>query len=243
MALTVISLSFPRRIVTGHSRETIMRYLFLLCFTFLAACATSPTVKLYDGKEKPVSQLLTIRVPMELEIMTINDRRIEGASTMFAYGDRELQLLPGDYKLVLYYKDVFQLTDDQHEVVKSDPSVFNVSGKAGDTIEIRFNKPANVEDARKLAKDFEGTAVNLTSGDTVASKPSGLIMTQGFLGLASSATQVETPAASTIAPMAQTAPASSASATPGSTALETLKNTWKQATPEERQKFLLWMSQ
>src|SRR5690606_27847635 len=93
--------AWPVNSMTGTPREQTafsgvsMRIVIVLLSLLVTACSTSPVVKLYDGADRPAGELLTVRVPVELEILSINDRRIEGASTLFAYGHRDLQLLPG----------------------------------------------------------------------------------------------------------------------------------------------------
>ena len=215
-----------------------MRKIFLLLpVIFLAACASSPSVQLYEGRVRADSDILTVRVPSELEIISINDRRISGAGTMFAYGYRDLKLMPGQYRIVAYYKNVFQLSADEHEVVKSDPALFTLNGHAGDLYSLEFDRPADVEAARELAKDFEGWAENAAKGERIASVPSGLVRSGGFIGI-TTATQAEAPPASAVAPDSAGSDAVSADAL-----LDTMKQNWTQATPEQRKEFLLWMSQ
>lgn len=216
-----------------------MRIVIVLLSLLVAACSTSPAVKLYDGADRPAAELLTVRVPVELEIISINDRRIEGASTLFAYSHRDLQLLPGQYRIVAYYKNLFQLNADQHEIIKSDPALFTLNGKAGEVVALAFDKPADVDAAREMAKDFAGWTENLNSGERIASKPSGLILNQGFIGLASTPAPAEAASATSVAPEQPTGAAGAIS----TGILDALKANWQQASPEERREFLLWMSQ
>lgn len=219
-----------------------MRILIVLLSLLVTACSTSPVVKLYDGADRPAGELLTVRVPVELEILSINDRRIEGASTLFAYGHRDLQLLPGQYRIVAYYKNLFQLNADQHEIIKSDPALFTVNGNAGEVVALAFEKPADVDAAREMAKHFDGWTENLSSGERIASTPSGLILNQGFIGLASTPAAAETASTASVAPE-QPAASSSTESTVTTDVLDALKTHWQQASPEERREFLLWMSQ
>jgi len=219
-----------------------MRIVIVLLSLLVTACSTSPVVKLYDGADRPAGELLTVRVPVELEILSINDRRIEGASTLFAYGHRDLQLLPGQYRIVAYYKNLFQLNADQHEIIKSDPALFTVNGNAGEVVALAFEKPADVDAAREMAKHFDGWTENLSSGERIASTPSGLILNQGFIGLASTPAAAETASTASVAPE-QPAASSSTESTVTTDVLDALKTHWQQASPEERREFLLWMSQ
>lgn len=212
------------------------RLLFSLVCVLFAGCSSSPVVKLYEGPERPAAELLTLRVPVELEILTVNDRRVEGAGTMFAFGHRDLQLSPGKYRVVAYYKNLFQLSGDQHEVVKSDPAVFVVEGQAGDRFALGFERPADVEEARRLARHFDGWVENPKTGERQDSTPSGLITTQGFMGVLSGAASSQSAASPTVEPE----PAEPEQ--PGSDGFTALQEAWQVATPEERQQFLLWMA-
>ncbi|UWN50433.1 hypothetical protein ASALC70_02655 [Alcanivorax sp. ALC70] len=60
----------------------------------LAACARSPVVQLYDGAQKPDAQVLTVRVPSDLEVFTINGQEIDGVNTFFSSGYKDLKLTP-----------------------------------------------------------------------------------------------------------------------------------------------------
>ena len=79
----------------------------VLCALFLSACARSPVVQLYDGAAKPDSQVLTVRVPSEIEVFTINGKEVEGVNTFFATDFKELKLAPGRYEILAYYKELW----------------------------------------------------------------------------------------------------------------------------------------
>ena len=64
----------------------------VLCALFLSACARSPVVQLYDGPAKSDSQVLTVRVPSEIEVFTINGKEVDGVNTFFATDFQELKL-------------------------------------------------------------------------------------------------------------------------------------------------------
>lgn len=234
------------------------RILLIATLALLGACAsTTPTIKLYDGAERPASELVTVQLPMQLEVIMINDRRVDAGGALFTYGDRHLTFVPGSYRIVASYKELWQLTADEHEVVKSDPALFTVDGNAGDVFRIDYDRPDDVEAARAMADDFSGYVENIASGERVAGEPSGLVLNQGFISVitagavsdvseapatsvapqsAASSPEVAAPVASVAAP--STAPASSELPL-----LDLLKAQWSQATAEERRAFLQWVSQ
>jgi uncharacterized protein YccT (UPF0319 family) len=218
-----------------------------LCALFLAACARSPVVQLYDGPAKADSQVLTVKVPSEIEVFTINGKELEGVNTFFATGFKELKLAPGRYEILAYYKELWQLDVDNHEIVKTNPANFIIDGKAGDQWQLGFDKPQNVEEARAMEDSFSGWASNTETGEKVAAKESDLILNRGFLAPITGE-EVTTATSNSIAPQnaagANAAHAQkSTSVAPGASYLDTLKAQWKQATQQERREFLQWISE
>jgi len=238
----------------------------------LSACARSPVVQLYDGAAKPDAQVLTVRVPSDLEVFTINGQEVDGVNTFFSSGYKDLKLAPGRYEIMAYYKRLWDLDADNHEVLKSDPAKFTVDGSAGEFYRLAFDRPENVDQARVLADDFSGRVENVTTGESTPSEPSGLVLNRGILAPITG-TEVEQKTSRAITPQggggteqpafagrakvtsvapageppatpAQPAPAP-APATSGNSAsyLDTLKAQWNQATQEERRQFLQWISQ
>lgn len=229
--------------ITTRSFGFAVATLFTLTLA-LSGCSSNPEVKLYEGHKRSKAEIMTVRAPVELEILSINDRRIEGASTMFAYGSRDLQLMPGEYRIVAFYKNLFDTSLDQHEIVKSDPSIFTVNGNAGDTFLLSFNQPEDLDAAKAMAKNFTGWTENMKNGEKVASKPSGLILSSGFIGLSGPAapTSIAQEAVSSVAPT-EASTASQKTTTENLGTLKSLQENWNAASAEERREFLLWMSQ
>lgn len=221
----------------------------------LTACSRSPVVQLYEGAKQPDSQVLTIRVPTDLEVFTINGSEVDGVNTFFNTDHKDLKLSPGRYEILAYYKRLWDLDADNHEVMKSDPALFVVDGEAGEFYRLGFERPQNVTQARALEEDFSGWVENMNSGEKTPSQASGLVLNRGFLAPITGA-EVETKGASAVRPKAvaavtpaPAAPAASGSADSSASSgghasyLDTLKAQWNQATQEERRQFLQWISQ
>jgi uncharacterized protein len=210
-------------------RLNALRLTAIALLVVLSACANSPAIKLYEGPEQVPEQLLLIDLPMELEVVTINERRVEGVGSLFNFGDRTLHLQPGNYRIIAYYKNMFELPGGQHEVVKSDPVLFRVSGQPGSRHRLSFDVPADVEQARKMAKQFNGYSVDLATSERRPTEASGMILSQGFLSV----------------PTAEPAPfySSVAPASDGLSHGDLLKASWRNATAEERREFLRWIAE
>ncbi|MCG8392962.1 MAG: DUF2057 domain-containing protein [Pseudomonadales bacterium] len=216
---------------------------FTLVSLFLSACARSPVVQLYDGPARSDSSIVTVRVPSELEVFTINGEEVEGVNTFFSTEYKDLKVAPGRYEILAYYKELWQLDADNHEIVKTNPANFVVDGKPGEIWVLGFDKPQDVEAARAMEDNFHGWAENPASGQKVAAEKSKLVLKRGFMAPITGE-EVTTPTTNSVAPLvtgaAAAAPAAQAAQ---ATYLDTLKAQWNQATPEERREFLQWISQ
>lgn len=214
----------------------------LLTLLLLGACAGKPVVKLYEGADQPASKLLIIRVPMELEILMINDKPVEGAAQVFTYGNRELHLAPGRYRILAFYKNLFQINADEHEVIKSGPAEFTVDGKAGEVYQIGFDQPADLQEAQAMAESFRGWVRNEQTGEQVAGEESALVLNRGFVSVLTGAAAVAEADSRSVAPEASSPAPATDSAAGDSGYLDLLKAHWNQATVEERRAFLKWIS-
>jgi uncharacterized protein YccT (UPF0319 family) len=246
-------------------RQLATPFIVMLLAGLIAGCNRSPEVRLYEGPPKPATEVTIVRVPVELEVLSINGRRIDGLSTLFSAGYKDLHLEPGRYEVLAYYKDLWELDADAHDVIKSDPAIFVVEGEAGDFFRLAYDEPETVEDARELAKEFSGWTENMNSGDKTPTQQSNMAISRGLFSTVSgiagagpaveqkqSASQPEN-SGNTVAPQEKAAPAPAAATAEPSSAegetetqgeyLDMLKAYWSQATPEERRAFLRWMSE
>lgn len=227
--------------------------LLLASSLLLAACASNPAVQLYPGAQRPASQVLTVRVPSPLVIYTINGKKVDGISTFFSTGHKDLKLTPGRYDIIAYYKEMWDLSPDEHTTLTSDPVTFVVDGKAGETYQLGYAHPKDVYQARSLMAHFSGWTENLGNGDKTPTHDSGLVLQRGILAAITGA-QVQTASddgvtprpEKTVAPQGASSNASKSgnaatTVAPGSY-LDTLKAQWSQATEAERRAFLQWIS-
>jgi uncharacterized protein YccT (UPF0319 family) len=234
----------------------------------LTACVQNPVRKLYEGEQRPRSEIAVVRVPIELEVMRINGERIEGLNTLFSPQHKDLHLLPGEYRILAYYKDLWELSGDGHDVVKTDPALFVVNAKAGQTYELGFEEPKNLEEARRLENKFSGYVLNTETGTKTPTRASGLVFKSGIAGSLGEITGVEAveqtnnsggrASSSTLAPLKNEQPENGENNTSDSTGesradpgqtqsdqnyLNMLKAYWSQATQQERRAFLEWISE
>jgi hypothetical protein len=230
------------------------RAALLVAAALCAACTTSH-VRLYEGPGRPAAQTATISMPEQLEVAGVNGVEIEGASGLLTKGDRTLEVVPGRYEVLAYYREVWERGDD-HDVLRSDPALFVVDAGAGGRYRLEYARPGGYADAQRLAGSFEGWVEDLRSGERTASRDSDLRFRTGLIpALTFDETLVgdagDAASGQRVAPLP---PAASAAGEPESAAnqrprdssrewLTLMKGWWNEASPAERREFLLWVGE
>lgn len=239
----------------------------LLALAFLAGCQAAP-VQLYEAGS--TAQPAVIMLPEQLEVAMVNGQEIEGASGMLTRGDKTLELAPGTYELVVFYRELWEWSD-HHEVLRSDPALFRVTAAPGGRYKIDYARPANLDEARELAGNFSGWVEDLATRERTASTASGLQFQRSMVptgtfdntlvpapvqgaggeqvvapletGIA--AAPVPAPGPQVMIPVPVPVPAGPAAA-PAAAAgdwLDLMKSWWNQASSEERREFLRWLAE
>ncbi|MCK9469350.1 MAG: DUF2057 domain-containing protein [Porticoccaceae bacterium] len=217
----------------------------------LAACQSSSVVKLYDGAERPASQVAVVQVPETLDILTINDRSPAGINNSFVAGHREMHLSPGSYQIVAYYQEIWEPdTTSSHEVLRSEPVIFTLNSRAGGRYILEYNRPDDVDEARELAANFRGWIRDTATGERFDSEPSGMarpgllsnVNIGGVAPVASNPVVLPTPVNAPAATVPAPSPVPTDSVG-GNAYLDMLKAYWSQASAEERRTFLLWIAE
>ena len=193
--------------------------LLLAVTAMLNACA-SPTLKLYDGAPRAAGEIAEVRVPEQLEIARINGKTLKNAGGNWSRDDRRLQLAPGRYEILAYYREIWEL-GNQHDVLRSNPALFVVEAHAGGHYRLDYARPASYSAAQNLALQFSGW-VEDASGVRTPSQASGLKFRDGLLAQFSGRDELVTDLDATTLAGAQTiAPQAAVTAAAGTTAAVT----------------------
>ena len=227
-----------------------MRSLFVIAMAcLLAACAQQPHVQLYSGSPLPESQVLTLVVPSELEIRSINGQPHSAANSMFGASDKRLHLQPGAYQVNAFYKNGFDIDGGiSHEVVRSRTAIFNFEGKAGETWRLEFDRPQNLAEAKAFETDFPAWALNTRTGKRIEAEAGN--RNTSVLSAMLGSTEVS-PEAASVAPLDSApqavslnpAPAASATLPHTDATLTTMQQLWNLLSPESRAAFMKWAQQ
>lgn len=162
--------------------QPFTRALVLAALVLLGACAQNQPLRLYEGEPRGESDIAVVQVPMELEVMRVNGRRIEGLNTLFSPEKRDLHLEPGQYRILAYYKDLWELSGDTHDIIKTDPALFVLDAEAGHRYRLGFDEPEDIEQARALEQEFSGYVLDTHTGEKTPTRASGLAFQDGILG-------------------------------------------------------------
>lgn len=206
----------------------------------LCAACVSGSLRLYEGAPRPAAEVATIGVPEALEVTAVNGREIRGASGLMRGGDLQMEVAPGRYELLVFYREIWE-RGGEHDTLKSDPVLFAFDAQAGHRYRLDYVRPQRYEDARDLSRQFKAWVEDTASGQRVESRPSGLEFRTGLVAeLTGDDRLVQAAGASAdaqaVAPMAAPRPQDG-------DWLLVMKGWWAQASATERREFLRWIGE
>lgn len=152
---------------------------FIVAATFVAGCATPP-VQLHDGTAAATGEVAFIVLPEELEVATVNGLEITGASGLFLKGDKTIEVAPGRYEVLAYYRELW-VRGDQQDMLRSDPALFTVDAVAGRRYRLEYKRPGTFAEAEALAANLEGWVEDSVTGARTPSRESGMQFRRGLV--------------------------------------------------------------
>ncbi|MCH4247393.1 MAG: DUF2057 domain-containing protein [Acinetobacter populi] len=199
-----------------------------------------------------------VEAPEEIVVVAIDDQEVGGS--IFRGKLSQYKIDAGQHSISVKYQEIFNHNDGEHDVLKSNIVTLNqLELKDGQTYQLTLvNAPKTFEDGQKFAeqpviglKDAKGQLIAQQAGATSKSKP---WLSQGIFGSILDLRQKDdkntNPNQSSMIQPASTQPV--ATATTVSTAATTtvqgskdqqLIELWKSATPNERQRFMAWLTE
>lgn len=203
----------------------------------LAGCAASKTIPLYDVSAVAASEVVKVVLPEALEVARLNGAEVPGAQGMFSRGDKTLELAPGVYSLLVYYRELW-IDGDAHEVFRSDPLLLKLNAQPGHRYRLRYPKLQRFDEARAFSASPKIWVEDLATGQRTEAQASGLAHVTGLLPSVRGDALVK---ASPQGDEALNIASDSAGALPPD-GLAAVQNSWRQASPAQRAAFLEWIS-
>lgn len=188
----------------------------------LAACASTGPVRLYEGAERSDTEVATIRVPEQIQVMSVDGQERTGG---LLERNQIMTALPGEHVFSLRYVELFQINSEEHEVVRSRQSALRFTAEAGREYRVEMEKQGNLDAARKFAKDPKFRLVDVNSGAVTES------------------TAIKSYAEASLVDTISKAFDSAENKAQGPTHLDLLKDVWGRASPEDRAGFKAWLDQ
>lgn len=195
----------------------------VLMVSTLSGCAgLNKPISAYEGPLRPVAEVAVLTVPEEIQVLAVDGREV--TSYLLGSRDQAVHVLPGERVLTVRYVKLFELSANDHEVVRSRPAAIRFEARAGQAYSFRFVEPAKVEAAREFAKApvFELVAQDATpvaSSQAIKSYAEGSLVdsiNRAFEGGTSKAAAGN---------------------------LELLQDVWGRSSAEEREAFRRWLEQ
>lgn len=114
-----------------------MRLFTLLMFVLLQACTTPQSLRLYQGPAIGESQESSFVLPVEFEIISLDNESVAQFQQTFRTHPLTVKLAPGHHTLVLRYSDVWQIDSDNHDKLISGLLTFDGEFHSGTRYQLR----------------------------------------------------------------------------------------------------------
>ena len=206
----------------------------LSLFFSLSACTTQKALHHYTGAPLTEEQLVHIKLPETIEIISIDNQRNKQFKGLLLSGTRNIFVKPGQHQIALFYEALWDISSDEHEVVKSPPVIISFSAEAGQTLSISHKEAHSLLAARKLAKQFSAQAK--TNNNTFNSVAAAIVSPLAPISAANIPPALTAPTATTESNKAVDSKTSNK-------ALEQLKYWWHNANTQDKQAFQQWVYQ
>lgn len=213
--------------------------LVLAALLALAGCATQKKDLLaVPAADAARADLAVLVLPEALDLEMVDGLVYPGFRSMFRRGDIRVKVLPGQREVALRYNQVFELSNSQHEVVKSNVIVLQFLAEPGQEYRAVHPPFRDAKEARAGMLNFTVTVEDAGGANRVV-QASQVQTRWGGQQVVTTRQDLVSPEAAAAAPAAATAPAA-----PGAlNALELLKFSWQGATAGDRAAFLEWVRQ
>lgn len=144
------------------------RILYLgIIVTVLSSCSSDGVYRLFDGGEKPGSEIATLIFPNALDLKEVDGKNL--SSRFFSNNDTyQLQVLPGKHFIKTAYSEYWG-KEKNGSMERSDDFYFAVDATAGTTYSFKHNGPVDLKTALTThsAKDIAIWLVNEADGSRI----------------------------------------------------------------------------
>ena len=170
---------------------------------------------------------VTVDVPEIIQVLSIDGK--EQNSTFFGTRQHKQSLPTGEHVLSVRYSQLFNLTADEHDIIKSKPLAIRFIAEAGKSYQLVANAPKRYEAAKEFAKNPDIRLVDNSTG-----KSESAVVVKSY---------AEASLVDTIGKAFQNPSEDSNNTTSTKTNnYQLLQEAWLKASPQERQAFATWLA-
>ena len=229
----------------------------LLALVLVACSANSRIVRVYDGTERPISQVSRVIVPGDIQLVEIDG--IKQQTYLLENISITYELTPGKHRLVYRYSSIWSLPGAS--VDSDEPKVETIESplrelvwefRAGEVYTLDFKRPEDRAEAQQFAAGFSASLITENGRRVTSDAPH-----RGGGESVALASVPPTPSVAAPAVVAGAAAGTAVAAQPGLptpatvaapvdgnlSRLDALKVMWSQANAEEKREFLRWAFQ
>lgn len=176
-----------------------------------------------EASTQTVNTKVSIEVPELIQVLSIDGQ--EGNSNFLGSRAHIQQVSVGEHVLSVRYTQLFNLTADEHDILKSKPMAIRFVAEAGKTYQLSVSPPKRYEAAKEFAKQPDIKLIDKSSGTS-----------QQAISVKSYA---EASLVDTIGKAFQN---NDDQPTTVNSNVQLLQDIWLRATPQERQTFAAWLA-
>lgn len=121
----------------------------MVLVSVLFSCTGFKQIKKYDISGVEASKAACIKVPIDIEIESIDGREVKGLSSAFFSSGTELLLPPGGHEITVRYSDFWEYDENNYDKFESDDVILGFTAEPGMTYRLAHPK---LEDSRDMAE-------------------------------------------------------------------------------------------
>jgi uncharacterized protein YccT (UPF0319 family) len=176
-----------------------------------------------EATSQTVNTKVSIEVPELIQVLSIDGQ--EGNSNFLGSRAHIQQVSVGEHVLSVRYTQLFNLTADEHDILKSKPMAIRFVAEAGKTYQLSVSPPKRYEAAKEFAKQPDIKLIDKSSGTSQQAISVKSYAEASLVDTIGKAFQNNDNQSSTV-----------------NSNVQLLQDIWLRATPQERQTFAAWLA-
>lgn len=160
------------------NKWNVAAVLILAVLPLLSACQGQGIYRTYRGEPLAADKVAVLVVPAKFNVLYIDDTKFQ--PPVLTNG-AQLELLPGKHRLLVEYDEFWDLSNDEHERVTSQPVLVSFQLAPGGRYRLQARQLTDVNQARAFAGKPEVKLIDQVSGQSLSVVQNYKLMEQKYL--------------------------------------------------------------